>query len=203
MRPSGLYGWLGTYWKAINATNTGALEVVAPVSALTKAQIDAVVLGYTQADAPAAFWATDKGQGYLWNGIALVKDQTYTNGGAHVRTIASDVQDPATWYLEFIGTAGAADNAVIYQSGDVSMYNYHTIEVTGTDAADVFVSVDGTNFVGPVGVRLHDDLTTGGGIDVITIPTGDIGILRGKYKAIKVQQDGATDANCRGAHGVI
>ena len=126
-----------------------------------------------------------------------------TNQANHVRMIANDVTDPSEKYLEFTGTAGAADNAVIYTSPDVSAYNYHTIAVTGTNAADVEVSLDGTNWIGPVAVRLHDDVTTGGGIDVVSIPTGDFGILKGKFKNIRVLQNGATDANAYGAHGVI
>jgi len=105
-------------------------------------------------------------------------------------------------YLEWAGTAGAADNAVIYTSGDVSRFNYHTIAVTGTSPSDVEVTLDGTTWH-VVATVLADDVTTGGGIAVITIPTGKLGILRGKFKQIRVLEDGATDSDAFGAHGII
>ena len=105
-------------------------------------------------------------------------------------------------YFEWAGTAGAADNALIYTSGDVSGFNYHTISVTGTDAADVEVTLDGTTW-NLVSTLLADDVTTGGGVKVITIPTTKLGILHGQFKQIRVRQDGATDADAFGAHGNI
>ena len=136
-----------------------------------------------------------------------INDESYqglkaTSGAAHSRTTASDVQDPATWYLEWTGTAGAADNAVIYTSSDVSMYNYHTVTVSGTSPADVYVSVDGTTY-DLMSVELTDDVTTGGGVKVVTIPTGKTGFFTGKFKNVRVIEDGATDSNAVGAHGVI
>ena len=105
-------------------------------------------------------------------------------------------------YFEWAGTAGAADNAIIYTSGDVSGFNYHTISVTGTDAADVEVSLDGSTW-NIVSTLLADDVTTGGGVKVITIPTAKLGILHGQFKKIRVRQDGATDADAFGSHGNI
>jgi hypothetical protein len=105
-------------------------------------------------------------------------------------------------YSEWAGTAGAADNALIYTSGNVSEFNYHTISVTGTDAADVEVTVDGSTW-NIVSTLLADDVTTGGGVKVITIPTGKLGILHGQFKQIRVRQDGATDADAFGSHGNI
>ena len=111
--------------------------------------------------------------------------------------------DPTKEYLEWVGVAGAADNAVVYTSPDVSGYNYHTIAATGTDAVDVEVSLDNTTWIGPVSVRLGDDVTTGGGVDVVSIPTAKYGVLRGKFRSIRVLQNGATDANAYGAHGTV
>ncbi len=105
-------------------------------------------------------------------------------------------------YVEWAGTAGAADNTLIYTSGDVSAFNYHSISVTGTDAADVEVTLDGTTW-NIASTLLADDVTTGGGVNVITIPTGKLGILKGKFKGVRVRQDGATDADAFGAHGII
>jgi len=105
-------------------------------------------------------------------------------------------------YTEWAGTAGAADNAIIYTSGDVSGFNYHTISVTGTDPADIEVTADGTTWR-VAATLLVDDVTTGGGIKVITIPTGKMGILQGIFKQIRVRQDGATDADAFGNHGTV
>ena len=128
-----------------------------------------------------------------------------TSGAAHSRLdggFDSRGNYPETWYLEWSGTAGAADNAVIYTSGDVSMYNYHTITVSGTSPSDVYVSVDGTTY-DLMAVHLTDDVTTGGGVKVVTIPTGKTGFFHGKYKNVRVIEDGATDSNAIGAHSVI
>lgn len=136
----------------------------------------------------------------------FIAAQQMSDGGYGLAGVVESIGDwrgnyPATWYLEFQGTAGSADNDVIYQSGDVSMYNHHAITVSGVDNADVYGAVDGTNYV-LVSVELTDDVTTGGGVKVVTIPPGKTGIVRGKYKKIRVLQDGATTANCIGAHSV-
>ena len=128
--------------------------------------------------------------------------QDATSGASHQRLVASDVPFPQQQYLAWSGTAGAADNAVIYTSVDVSAYNFHTFTVSGTNSADVYVSHDGTTY-DVISVRLTDDVTTGGGVNVITIPTGKSAFLFGKWKYIQVLQDGATDSNCVGAHGVV
>jgi hypothetical protein len=103
-------------------------------------------------------------------------------------------------------TAGAADNAVLYTSTDISFFNYHIIEnfATSTAAIDVYVSLDGTNFnATAVGVQLADDVSAGG-TNVITIPIGKIGILHkpaGKVVKIQCLQDGAGAADGRILHG--
>ena len=102
-------------------------------------------------------------------------------------------------YSAWAGTAGAADNAVIYTSGDISKFNYHTIAVTGTSPSDVEVTIDGTTWH-VASVTLIDNVTTGGGIQVITIPTGKMGYIRGKFKQLRVIEDGATDSDAFGAH---
>ena len=110
-----------------------------------------------------------------------------------------------TWYVQIDGDVGANDNDLIYESGDISMYNTHVIEnmSAGAGACDVHVSLDGTNYAGSaVSVELIDDVTTGGGIKVITIPQNKAGILIGKFNKIKVLQDGATAADARIAHSV-
>jgi len=142
----------------------------------------------------------------LLNSDDTFSAQKGTNGAAHVQSQAGSVwaygNYPATWYLPWTGTAGAADNAVIYTSPDVTTYNYHTFTVSGTNSADVYVSHDGVTY-DLMAVTLTDDVTTGGGVKVVTIPTGKTGFFKGKFKYIQVLQDGATDANCLGAHSVI
>lgn len=134
-----------------------------------------------------------------------------TSGAGHVATQAGSVWAygnwPATWWLAWTGGAGAADNTVIYTSPDVSAYNYHIIENTSGETMDIFVSVDGTNFTtAAAAVELIDDVTTGGGVKSITIPTTKTAILKGKFSKIRVDQNGAgvpAAGEVRGAHGVI
>jgi len=118
----------------------------------------------------------------------------------------SDFPWPSTWQLDFTSVAGTADNSVLYTSSDVSEYNYHIIENESGIACDVYASSDGTNYsTAAISVLLADDVTTGGGVKVITIPDNKVGILRGKFKKIKILQDGAgtsTAGTVRGFHGV-
>lgn len=109
---------------------------------------------------------------------------------------------PSDSYQEWAGAAGSSDNDLIYTSGNVSRFNYHTIAVTGTNSADVEVTVDGSTWH-VAATLLADDVTTGGGVVVITVPTGKLAILKGKFKQIRVRQDGATDADAFGAHGIV
>lgn len=107
---------------------------------------------------------------------------------------------PESWYLQFTGAAGAADNAVIYLSPDVSAYNVHYIEATA-GTIDVDVSLDGTNWIAAVAaVSL---VTTTPTTRVVEAAAGVCLELRGKFKAIRVLQKGAVASNARGAHGVI
>lgn len=105
--------------------------------------------------------------------------------------------------ISYSPPAGAGDDAVLFTSkeNDINASNIHYIEtVAGT--ADVFVSLDGTNFnVTPVAVLLADDVTTGGGVKVTEIAAGKIGILTGAFKAFKVQQKGAVATTVRVTHG--
>ena len=96
--------------------------------------------------------------------------------------------------LVILGTsaAGAADNAVLYTSPDVSKFNYHIIDNRSGESVDVWVSIDGTNYSQTAAsVRLIDDVTTGDGINVIDIATTKTGILRGKFRNVRILQKGA------------
>ena len=95
-------------------------------------------------------------------------------------------------YEVHLSALGAGDNSVLYTSGDVSKKNYHIIENESGQACDIYVSVDGTNFsTAATSVRLIDEVITGGGIMTIDIPDNKIGILRGKFKKIRVLMKGA------------
>jgi len=129
--------------------------------------------------------------------------QASTDNAAHVKGYTvSDYRGlyPASYYQDFTGAAGTNDNDVVYTSGDVSSYNQHVIEATA-GTVDIQVSVDGTNWnTTPAAVLLHDDVTTGGGVLSASIASGKVGILKGKYKKIRLLQNGATASNARGAH---
>lgn len=106
--------------------------------------------------------------------------------------------------LDTIVTTSAAttggDNAVVYTSDDVSWANYHVIESI-TTAHDVEASIDGTNFTL---VYTYDTANVSDAVLAITIPAGEFGILKGKFKKIRVLQDGAGAASSiRVLHGVI
>jgi len=149
----------------------------------------------------SVFIETDTGNEYEYSGTSWI--QKSTNGSVLVRQVANEVAFPEQWYLPFTGVAGVNDNDVVYTSTDVSMYNVHIIEATA-GTVDIQVSVDGTNFNAlQAAVLLHDDVTTGGGVKVLTMASGKIGILTGKYNAIRVLQNGATASNARGGHGVM
>lgn len=146
------------------------------------------------------FRETDTGAAYYSDGSSWLKK--ITSGAEHVRQVATEVAFPQQWYIPFTGTAGVNDNDVVYTSTDVSLYDIHVIECTA-GTVDIQVTVDGTNYnTTQAAVMLHDDITTGGGVRILTIASGKIGILRGKYKGIKVLQNGATASNARGGHGV-
>lgn len=151
------------------------------------------------------FWETDTGAAYYSDGSSWLKK--ITSGAVNIRQIASDVPFPPQQVPPWSGLAGAADNAVIYTSVDVSGYNYHTIENRSGNSVDVQVTTDGTfNASQPsAAVLLTDDVTTGGGVLVLAIPTNKTGVLRGKFKNIQVSQVGAgtiTAGTVVGAHGV-
>jgi len=110
----------------------------------------------------------------------------------------NDLAKGQTKYVAASTTGG--DNAVVYTSGDVSMFNYHVIESI-TTAHDVEASIDGTNFVL---VYTEDTQNVANTVMAITIPAGEFGILKGKFKKIRVLQDGAGAASSvRVLHGNV
>ena len=84
--------------------------------------------------------------------------------------------------------AGAADNDVLYTSADVSKKNYHVFHNKDTVAIDVHASLDGTNFTS---VYTQDTQASNTNITQATVPAGEIGVLRGKFRKIRVDQAAA------------
>ncbi len=127
----------------------------------------------------------------------VLADGSFLDGTGGVAHVAIKAQIQFTdYYAQIDGAAGAADNALIYESGDISMLNYIAVENRSAVAVDIFGTLDGTfNASQPaIAVELTDDVTTGGGKS-ITIPankTGIVPIARGvKFNKIKVLQAAA------------
>jgi hypothetical protein len=115
--------------------------------------------------------------------------------GRAVDTIEQYRQKPANQ----TGVQTAADNAVIYTSGDVSNFNIHYIEAIG-GAVSVDVSIDGgTNYVQDVTLRNVKSTTPN--TFIATVASGGLGELRGNFSNLKVLQSGAGAAvNARIRH---
>lgn len=176
---------------AITSYQIGSLQFVTVLSTDTK-PTGSVRVG-------SLCYETDTGDKYEYDGNSWI--QVADNGSGYT-SVQADYRGvyPASYYLNFTGSAGTNDNDVVYTSNDISMYNVHYIEGTA-GTVDIQVSVDGTNFnTTQAAVLLHDDVTTGGGVNVLTIASGKIGVLRGKYKKLRILQNGATGSNARGAH---
>jgi len=110
----------------------------------------------------------------------------YTAGAGNVAL--QNYSFPEQWYVQIDAStaADATDNTVIYTSGDVSMYNYHTIEcVSATDPVTVQVSIDGTSWSG--------DFAITGVTATPSIATGEFGVLAGKFQKIRVLKNGTTN----------
>ena len=120
--------------------------------------------------------------------------------------MAMNVKQAAGEYVTFSSVVGVADNTVLYQSGDISNYNYHIIENETAISIDVFVSVDGTNYsTAAVALLLIDDVGVTGPTPTIALANDKVGIIRGKFKGMRVQQNAAGTPAAglmRGAHGV-
>lgn len=137
--------------------------------------------------------------------------QTVSNGAAHIRQAASDVQDPATWHLSFADEAADVnDNTIVYESPDVSMYNHHEFTIytaPGAGAVEVFISFDGSNYEATPVQVISDALVEGAVIQSVNEMTavGNYHFTR-KVKQWKLQNKGATTGQVteiRGSHSVI
>lgn len=127
--------------------------------------------------------------------VALVGLAVYQPAQAACTDIASGDQvwsavQSLSNHIRFSG-ACTEDNEVLIWTNDVSQYDACMLMST-TGAVDVLVSLDGTNFS-----TTHLSLQDFGAAD--TVPVLVTAALRvygfvGKYRAIKVLENGATDA---------
>ena len=141
------------------------------------------------------FYETDYGE--LWQGTGAEWRELAPRRTA---TVDSDYRGvyPASYHT--YGTATGAAAGAFYTSADVSMYNAHIVDVSALTATsvDVYASVDGTNFSGPL--RLTD-LKTGALFATSALTATGIYKLDGKYKKIRLDQVGANAATVRYSHG--
>lgn len=139
----------------------------------------------------------------LFNKLTGLYERWLIANGAAIVVTSSDSEWsygnwPQTQYLS--GSASSAtqtDNTVIYEITDARMYSSHLFENTSaTDDVDVYVSLDGSNYnANPAAVQLLNDVTTGGGVRVLTIPAGSVAELDGSFYGIRVLKNGATAEN--------
>lgn len=118
-----------------------------------------------------------------------------TSAGSPAGLVVSESQAdwrgnyPTTWYLQDSATIAAttSDNAEIYESGDVSMYNHHVVENDSpVDAVTIQGSLDGTNWSG--------DLAVTGVAATPLIEPGEFGEVDiSKWFKIRVLKDGTTN----------
>lgn len=94
--------------------------------------------------------------------------------------------------LGYKGGIGVNDNDVVVQTGDVSAYDTFTL-MTTAGAADVFCSLDGTNYA-TAALSLEDlgATSAAGGVWVVVTAALRIYRFRGNFRLIQVQQNGAT-----------
>jgi len=102
-------------------------------------------------------------------------------------------------YSGWLGLSGSANGDLIYLSKEITDYNTHIIAVTGANAVDVEVSLDGSVWF-IASTSLVSDVSPNGGRKVIKIPSGEMGILKGKFLNLRILQNGNTDVNAFGAH---
>lgn len=121
-----------------------------------------------------------------------------TDGAAHVR-VASDYRGayPASYYLEHSGS-NTDDNSVLLTTGDLTNYNEHIIHSTA-GAVDVEVTVDGTNWTSSATapIAMQDMTATASATFVTVTAAGKVYKLIGKFKKIRLVQNGATAATAK------
>jgi len=138
----------------------------------------------------------DNGGVYRWDGDSWNPAITKMEGSAG--SVWAYGNWPNTWFVQGSAqiVATAVDNSVIYESpGDMSGYNTFMIENTSSvDPVTVQISLDGLNYSTDVAALLADDVTTGGGVKVLSIPTGKFAVVKDvRWKTIRVLKNGITN----------
>ena len=93
--------------------------------------------------------------------------------------------------MQVLGVDGVNDNDVVIELDNVERYNEFTL-TTLLGSVDVDVSLDGTNFNAAIALEDLHSLTPA--TKVIATTAGLIYRFQGTFKAIRIQQDTATDA---------
>lgn len=127
-----------------------------------------------------------------------------TDGAAHVESQAGSVNaygtHPANYWTDTSATGSAA--GTVYTLTDATMYNQHTFHLTALTATsmDVYVSVDGTNYKGPV---MLTDVATNANFATAAVNATGLYKLLGKFKKIRVDQVGANALTVKIGHGWV
>jgi hypothetical protein len=105
-------------------------------------------------------------------------------------TVASQVASGDSSIRLYTGGLGVSDNDVVVQANDVS--SYRTFDITTTaGAADVFVSLDGTNYPSSP-ISLFDLGSASFSTAVVVTAANRVYRFTGCFEKVKVQQAGAT-----------
>jgi len=107
---------------------------------------------------------------------------------------------PQDRYSPQTGVIGGADNAVIYDSFDVSMFNFHIVEcIAGT--VDLLPAFDGVNFTGAQPrLLLMDSDPVAAGAWSLTVASGKIAAFPFKIKRFQILQNGGVASNAKIIH---
>lgn len=92
--------------------------------------------------------------------------------------------------VQYYSGTGANDNDVLFTAGNVEKHSEFTLMST-TGAVDVFVSLDGSNF-STAALAMEDQGATAMTTYVLVTAALRVYKFSGKYRAIRVLQNGAT-----------
>jgi hypothetical protein len=110
---------------------------------------------------------------------------------APLALFAQDVVPFGRFYTRYTGTA-SADNATLFTTGDLAEYDACTIMSTA-GAVDVFVTLDGSNW-STAALSLQDMGSTS--VEPVLVTAANrVYAFVGKYRAVRVLQNGATGAS--------
>jgi hypothetical protein len=95
--------------------------------------------------------------------------------------------------LRYIGGTGVNTGDVVVQTGDVSRYDTFEL-ITTAGACDVWVSLDGVNYINTTALALTDKSSTTPATRVVVTAANRVYEFTGKFALIQVKQNGATAA---------